>query len=161
MQSVSWLKFIWCVWNNFHQKKFGFSKLQGILVLPQSPILPGFAIDASDCRGIDAQHLWTTGMWVLLRLGVWQTSAMKPTRFSTGDGCPYIWEKIAGVQFPHNLPWRAASCLPRNCPRLVCQWSLGNIVYSQVEIPFYTQACLCVNQSLYREVWGYRYTSII
>ena len=69
--------------------------------------------------------------------------------------------KNSWVQFPHNLPWLAASCLPRNCPRLVCQWSLGNIVYSQVEIPFYTQACLCVNQSLYREVWGYKYTSII
>ena len=43
----------------------------------------------------------------------------------------------------------------------MCQWSLDNIVYSQVEIPFYTQACLCVNQSLYGEVWGFRYTSII
>ena len=54
------------------------SKLAGVFkitwdpgfTLPQSPILPGFAIDAWQCRGIDAQHLWTTGMWVLLRLGV-------------------------------------------------------------------------------------------
>lgn len=131
MQSVSWLKFIWCVWNNFHQKKFGFSKLQGILVLPQSPILPGFAIDASDCRGIDAQHLWTTGMWVLLRLGVWRTSAMKPTRFSTGDGCPYIyiWEKIAGGSISSQSPMTGCimftSELPETCvPVVAWQYSL-------------------------------------
>lgn len=129
MQSVSWLKFIWCVWNNFHQKKFGFSKLQGILVLPQSPILPGFAIDASDCRGTDAQHLWTTGMWVLLRLGVWRTSAMKPTRFSTGDGCPYIWEKIAGGSISSQSPMTGCimftSELPETCvPVVAWQYSL-------------------------------------
>ena len=129
MQSVSWLKFIWCVWNNFHQKKFGFSKLQGILVLPQSPILPGFAIDASDCRGTDAQHLWTTGMWVLLRLGVWRTSAMKPTRFSTGDGCPDIWEKIAGGSISSQSPMTGCimftSELPETCvPVVAWQYSL-------------------------------------